>query len=456
MGNFKMLLLGALFSLGVLSCLHANGQADLQIIDFNASSRPLVNPGKGWVVYGPSPKDHSKEALSVSSLAYHRFCWSQIEPEEGNFDWTPIDNAIEAWSDAGMQFAFGVMCESFHSSVRYNTPKWVYDAGVPSIEYDGIKVKDQVAPKQWDHPVFLQKLKSFIDAMGRRYDGDPRIAFIDIRSYGQWGEGHLFHLKGSEKLSHEGLEKHIQIHLDAFKRTRLFIPWGEAFFDPVYDWAMERGVGLRRDGILGNSNGSELVRCIGKVPSLGEWWGNYKEHAKKLGSWKYAWGDKLEDLILDDTVRGAFTYQNLGQYDSGDIFVQERRPFIDKLTNLMGYHFLLRELKLPRHVASGSSFEASFKWENRGLFIPCTVFAALLDKDGRIVDKCQVKVHPGKWAPGSLVSETSALKFTAPPGAYRLVIGLFSDPLRQSPDIKLGIECDLVDNWHVLGNLNVD
>ncbi len=456
------LMAAAISGIGLFG-LSCNGQMESkgepQTVKFEVSSKPLVNPGKGWVVYGGSPNGHAQEALDVCSSAYTRFSWAQLEPEEGKFNWDPVDNALDAWNDAGKQFGFGVMCESFHSGSKYTTPKWVFDAGVPSIEYDGWKVKGLVALKQWDNPVFLAKLKNFIEAMGRRYDGDPRISYVDIRSYGQWGEGHLGHLKGSEALSPEGLRTHIQIHLDAFRKTRLLIPWGVKIYDPIYDWAVEKGVGIRRDGVLGNSNGSELVRCKGKVPSFGEWYDSYKRHAMKSG-WEYAWGDKLEGRILDDTVRGAMTWQNLGQYDQGDAFVLEKRAFIDKLTNMMGYHFLLKEASLPRTVASGSPFEASFRWENKGLafiFIPCKAVVALLDKDGKVVAKSPAKgCDPAKWAPGVEASETAALKLTAPAGSYRIAVGLFSDPMRKSPDVRLGVEGEMVDGWLILGSLRVD
>ncbi len=452
--------LSVLASAGLLalSCAgQAPAQGELQILKFSPSSKAVVNPGKGWVVYGASPKGRSKEALEVCSSAYERFSWAQLEPEEGKFNWAPVDDALSAWSAAGKQFGFGVMCENFHSSSKYDTPKWVFDAGAPAIEYDGWKLKGKLAPKQWDDPVFLAKLRNFIEAMGRRYDGDPRISLVDIRSYGQWGEGHLYHMEKSSRLPLEGLRTHFQIHLDAFKRTRLFIPWGEKLYDPVYDWAVGRGVGLRRDGVLWHSDASELIRCKGKVPSFGEW---SCRDVKAKSSWKLAWGDDLEGRILADTARGAFSYQNLAQSDVSDVFVKEMRPFVDRLTNMMGYHFLLSEAVVPRRVASDSSFEASFRWENKGLapiFIPCQVVAALIDGDGKVVATSPAKgCDPAKWAPGAEVSETASLKLAAPAGPYRLAVGLLSDPKSRNPDIRLGIEGELVDGWHVLGSIVVD
>ena len=51
------------------------------------------------------------------------------------------------------------------------------------------------APRQeiepvFDDPVFLAKFANFLSAFAKRYDGDPRIAVLDIRSYGNWGEAH--------------------------------------------------------------------------------------------------------------------------------------------------------------------------------------------------------------------------------------------------------------------------
>ena len=48
----------------------------------------------------------------------------------------------------------------------------------------------------WDpdfaDPIFLGKLDRFLAAMAARYDGNPNVAFVDIGTFGLWGEGHTF------------------------------------------------------------------------------------------------------------------------------------------------------------------------------------------------------------------------------------------------------------------------
>ena len=42
-------------------------------------------------------------------------------------------------------------------------------------------------------PIYLAKHGAFIAAMGKRYDGTPGVEFLDIGSYGIWGEWHSTH-----------------------------------------------------------------------------------------------------------------------------------------------------------------------------------------------------------------------------------------------------------------------
>ncbi len=454
-------ILGALGAAGGASGAAETGAENLQKLTFNTAQGIVLNPGKGWVIYGSTPQGRSRDALDVCSSAYNRFNWCAIEPAEGVYNWAPIDEQLAAWHEAGKQFGFGVMCESYHANkMTYVTPKWVFDAGVPSIEYTAVNETRRIAIKEWDHPVFLEKLAAFVLALGQRYDGDPRVSLIDIRSYGQWGEGHLGHMQksGGVSISQEGMQKHIQIHLEAFKKTRVFIPWGVKELDPVYDWAVEQGVGIRRDGVLGNSNGSEAIRCQGKVPAFGEWYYNYSRHRLNDGQ-RYAWGDQLEERISADTTRGMFTYQNLGQYDMGDKFVKNHRPFIELLSNRMGYHFLLNELLLPKRIAAGAQFEASFTWENKGLaniFIPCAVRSALIGPGEIVTAKFDHEnTRPGDWAPAEPRQISEKIAFAVPAGTYKFAVGFFSDPAAENPDISLGNETERLTGWHILGTLDV-
>ncbi|HEX9035396.1 MAG TPA: beta-galactosidase [Ktedonobacterales bacterium] len=99
--------------------------------------------------------------------------WSELEPEEGQFNWAPLDQDIALWVSHGKKVVVRIpFSSSFHN--KNATPQWVYNLGVRSVtEVDGA-----IHPQYWN-PIFLAKLHDFISAFGARYDGNPNLVFID-------------------------------------------------------------------------------------------------------------------------------------------------------------------------------------------------------------------------------------------------------------------------------------
>ena len=74
------------------------------------------------MLYG-LPSDHSASTMAYASVGYIRYDWSTIEPVEGQYNWSAIDYALEAWKAQGKQFAFGVMnANSSDWNIQYVTP----------------------------------------------------------------------------------------------------------------------------------------------------------------------------------------------------------------------------------------------------------------------------------------------------------------------------------------------
>lgn len=431
------------------------------------TTKATVNPGKGWVAYGKA-ENQPKEVLAMVSLGYSRFVWGEIEPEEGIYHWEIIENAIKSWSDAGKQFAFGVMCASSHSKNFWTTPKWVFDAGAKydTFELKEIKLTTQGNPGRklvpvFDDPVFLTKLKKFVQALATRYDGNPNIAFIDIRSYGNWGEGHMYPF-GKPDISAEKFKEHIRIHRDAFKKTLLQLPTGKhAEFLPVQDWAVSIGIGLRRDGICGNSDGSEVSGCAGKMAAVFEFYGNY-EMMKGLGWWDGKRDKEGRGFRLVDCVEtGKPTYCDLSRGGtSGLTLLKEDSLLVAKLTNRLGYHLLIKEISYPGRISAKKPAKISISWLNSGvanIFIPAKVSFALISKDGKIIEVCDaVSSKPELWQPDITVNVDDRLYFdTALAGEYTLAVGIRQPKDGMKPSIKLGNELNTIDGWYELGAISI-
>ena len=446
---------------------HSNLQNNTITVAPTISTVAIVNPGKGWIAYG-SVKNQPSEVLDLVSVGYIRYSWSKLEPEEGIYQWDVIDNDIKAWKEAGKKFAFGVMCASTHSANFWVSPKWVFEAGA---KYDTFELKDpklnttgtpgaKLVPV-FDDPVFMEKMGNFIKALAARYDGNPDIAFIDIRSYGNWGEGHMYPF-GKPDISPEKYKEHIQLHRNAFKKTLLQLPTGPNYNGSIYDCAVSIGVGLRRDGICGNSDGGELTRCDGKMASVFEFFGNY-EMMEKLGWWYGKKDDQQRGFTLVSCVeKGKPTYCDLSRGGESGLNLLKKEPdLILKLTNRLGYHFILSKAVFPAIFSKKKENHISVTWENKGvapIYIPAKVAYALISTDGQILATCDAtSSQPTNWKSDQQVKSEDKLVFKdVKAGQYTLAVGILQPNDGFRPTIKLGVELKNTGGWYELGMITVE
>lgn len=427
-------------------------------------SAPLRNPGKGWVLYG-MPDQHRNGSLPYGAVGYTRFNWCDIEPQEGVFNWLPIDDFIAAWSGEDLPVAFGVMTANMHFRGAYVTPEWVFDAGCARREvgyrnpasapdvaqtraYEGV----QIIPENWDDPVYMEKLDALLSAMARRYDGKPCLAWYEIRSYGNWGEGHLWPWGGTDLTPEQIFEHHIRLHQRIFRNTPLVA--AETYFRTAENRlrVARIGVGVRDDGVISYRDGSTTAECDGLAMSCFEWGGTYGQFSSEGKM------PRLEECIRN----GHVYYCGLSRYGADDIkaFLDNERPLIDRLSNLMGYHLVLESVSMPNEITAGEGFAIGLTWRNHGvarMWFPCSAALALLDEGGSPVARTWLaESDPSACAGGQTRPEELTVSFDAvPPGAYQVAIGLFRDRGGTRPDVKLGLRAVTKENWHALASVQV-
>lgn len=418
--------------------------ADDVVIQPAKDDTMLLNPGKGYVQYYGADGRYTKDYIGIG---YSRVSWAKVEPAEGRYDWREIDDFIRQFKSHGKKIGFGVMSISTGYGAEFVTPKWVFDAGAKpfTIPDPSSPTKTQVIAKQWDDPVFVAKLGHFIRALGKRYDGNPDIAFFDIRSYGNWGEGHVGFLGGMALAAPDIYERdYLQPYIDAFKKTQLIVTWGSRYYDKVYDRAMTQGVGIRRDGILSewSQDGSECLRAYGHAPAVFEYCDDY-ETTKKKGYWN-------TNLLLKYIQAGKPSYL---QWDA-KIF-EENRGFCLRLGNKIGYHFILQQATIPGKITFGTPFTIQWQWLNDGVapvYEPCQVALALLDANDRVIQKqWLMDSHPKNWQPDETITETVSTTFSSgSTGIYKLAVGLFLNREDAAPVFRLGIQGRTAQGWYVL------
>ena len=411
----------------------------------------LINPGKGFFFLGyMDPEKYEAEFRDVISIGYNRFRWSKLEPEEGNYNWKEIDGYIKLFRDQGKQFAFGVMCANTSSDLKYITPEWVFEAGAKGKTITTENGDSQMIP-DWTDPVFLEKLNNFIGALAERYDGDSNIAYIDIRSYGNWGEQHTYKIEDAwPDITAEQLkELYLRPYVEKFTRTQLVTPAGNDAYEETYKWAIEHGVTVRRDGIVSHSDGEEGRLVYGKMPAIFEYPSSYLSKARNEGDWQY---DKVEEVVTN----GAPTYLQIYE----DMYFSNR-AFYDRLANRIGYYFRFKGAVFQNEVNEGEAGDISLTFRNDGvapIYEHASLKIGLLDQDCNLVQSYPVDTEPGQWMPGEEVTVKASPEFTAEGGLsgdYILAVGLFADDKDDKPDYKLGSTGKTDDNWYVFGTIKV-
>lgn len=447
----------ASFLLGAASLGAAFAQ-ETNVVEFKDSGAGLINPNMGWTMhfysnvatnYGRNlePSD-SLEWFEGCSTIYLRLPWAYIEPEEGVFNWAIVDTPAQRWIAAGKKIAFRFTTSE--NWMEYATPKWVFDAGAKGIRYTWGKGEDpngNCVDPEFDDPIYLEKLENFLRAAGERYNGNPSVAFIDVGTYGMWGEGHsnlgVWSTPNGTRMSPERtmdvVKKHIDLHCKYFPDVQLCIsddvagPGKQGLELPETDYAFSKGVSLRDDSILVDVpprswfHANLAQKFWPTMPVILE-----HEHYKPSVE-RGAWSD---DKLIESVEAYHASYMSIHWLP--DVEWNERRDAIRKINTRIGYRLLPSRVEYPKEIVVGKKFDVSWTLQNVGV-APCYDggFVALTIKDekGGIVsvlsdesfDVRQLEIGAPGEAPKAERRATFRVGFVAPttkPGTYDLYLSV--------------------------------
>jgi hypothetical protein len=205
--------------------------------------------GHGVLEFGSwagSPTGDNPQALGLNIL----YEWRQLEPREGEYNWAPLDEALNNAAAKAMRIAPRVYTNL--GDFGQGTPDWVFAAGAASYYAEpGASIRQPVPMD----PVFTAKFGRFLEAFGDRYDGHPQIEFIQTNAamgtYGEmvWGYPESYRPAGWSPDVQVGTTRYwIDRWRLAFPRTPLVIMEnfiGHGIAETATDYAVSRGFYLQ-------------------------------------------------------------------------------------------------------------------------------------------------------------------------------------------------------------------
>ncbi len=347
------------------------------------STRVLENPHKGWFHHFYDDAGTRYGERNAGDLAavpgldhlYLRLAWSQLEPREGQYDWALIDEVVAEYTPQGLGVAFAFTCKE--TAVEYATPRWVRDAGARGTELVG-RVPWDASLRVWEpdygDPVFLAKLGNFHRAVAARYADAPWLRYVQIASYGTWGEGHNWPATDSV-YALAAQTAHIDLYRAAYPDDVLLTitdDWygnvsDAAFRQNIRAYVESRGITYTDHSPLvkfyvdnfaatASIRSPELFDAVYRdrpIPIELEHYGNVVND----GTWG-AGGQALVRRIIGVTHA---TY--LGYHGYADEYVRDNPVFTSEIANRVGYWLFVEDAGV---AVDGRTVRADVRWRNRG------------------------------------------------------------------------------------------
>jgi hypothetical protein len=420
---------------------------------FQRFNGDAINPGLGWSEEGPlgalAPAGGAVD-FPASTIAYCRWFWQTLEPEQGKVRWDILDEALRQAHLHHQALAIRLM----PYDEDHPLPQWYQKSGARRANQPGDKDGKTWQPDFAD-PLYLKYWGAVVAAAGTRYDGHPYLDSVDISSVGYWGEGWSPYMPAFEVQ-----KKLVDIWVEAFRHTPLLMNFDE---ERALAYGTGRGAGWRLDcwGDMRTSSDDlyfpaemldiypqQIVRA-----GIQDVWQRRPVSLETCwvpGGWKKSGYDL--DYILAQALRWHVSSVNI----KSSAIPPAWKPAFDQFQKKMGYRFILRRLEYPKIVKTGTMQPVHLWFLNAGVapvYRPYDLALELRADGGSAVIKLPVDVRT--WLPGDAVYDgTVYIPETLKPGSFRLRLALL-DPCTGQPAIKLAIEGVQPDGWYDLGPIEV-
>lgn len=432
----------------------------------------LANPSigyQGWT-YAKGALPQSTEYRRGDHPEQGGFDWATLNPAQGRYNWRPIDDFLASVAARGQQGSFRVMTMNGEGWGTNFVPQWVKDAG--AIIRDTVDLEPDYRSR-----AYQENWGRFVDALAARFDGDPRIAFIDISGYGRYNEWqanpftdqtdtvgendtldsatrrNLVHMfvggSGTSRVleSDSTSEGQLPYSHPGFQHTQLVMPYAGIWASTRYVLRHYPHVGFRNDALFSADATLAALKKIGY--GITDLWRSAPVIFETIDG-----ADPGAVAGAQETMRGlgaSLLHDNGAVADAGTLA---------RLATPLGYRYVADEVRTPSAVAAGGQFVVETSWTNTGtarayprMGQDFGVSIALADASGRIVGSWADGAAVSDWLPGERHVTSDTVRAPAAGGTYTVLVGVAD---RDSGSrIQLPLRTDRTDEWYPAGSITV-
>jgi len=454
-----------LASIGVAAPL----QAPQTVVTPPAFEGILTNPGMGVASFHDGYGQKLSEAdYPNTGIEYERFYWSELEPQEGVYNFKLIDNAftVAAQHQPAMNVGLRFMALD-EPQAGSKIPAWLIAKGIKGQWVENGKT---FVPDLTD-PIFLQYAQKLLNTLGARYDGNPELAYLDIGMVGSWGEWHNSNFTDvpalDKKYTPEQLSRYVDMHFSAFPKTPkiMLISGGKTLAT-----AVQKGAGWRAD-------------CWGDWHNFTPDWSHMRDdYPQRLTaaqtaypgfqqSWQHApvsleicgYMDEWQSIQHYSREQVQATFDWALQHHASTLNLksrrvpQEYRDIVDNALRHIGYRYRISRLAFPATAHAGQSITLDSLWQNEGvapIYLPYHLRWRITTPSGESVMQQSTQDDLRQWLPGEHASRvTFTLPRDLPVGHYQFEAAITDDT--HTPRVSLANQNRSQDGWYPLASFEL-
>lgn len=400
-----------------------------------ASTALLTNPFHGFVRYvGVAPP----VSTLPQTLAYNNLTWKTLEPiAKGTFNWAAFEAGWAQETARGRRIGFRLNMSFPNATAHDDVPAWLIAAGVPVTAYNNAGSFGSVP--DWNNATFLAEHDRMIAALGARYNLDPRIAWVDVGSYGIWGEWHQFGAVPALPVPTAATKKRLlDAYLLAFPNKRLVLPYGDAY---ATQYLTANGKGLRNDCLGPVASNTAYYNLTNPIPTAAS--GVLYKTAPVTGEFCNGSVGVASSMTTDYATTLAFIQNTHWSWigpTGWELLNPTAAPLtstvslanIQQLHRTLGYRFRVASVSHLPTITRNTAATINAQIQNNGVapfYEAWPVELSLINAAGVVSWSSTIPAwNVRTWLPGaSNVSTSITIPATLPAGTYTLAIAIL-DP----------------------------